>query len=292
MPRTALFGTPKDASYEPTFYPRAQFDGNTSDASIPAAYATGLVGFVTGCTVDVAANSSSGILGFGYCDATTFAYSNWFTMSSSALSPSTDNNKSLGTASLRYSVVYAGTGTINTSDEDYKTFCDEELSDAVLDVWEGINWRAYKFNDSIEQKGIDNARVHFGLGAQTVKKAFEDAGLDAFKYGLLCYDEWEGEPEQTTTVILHDLIVDNKTLRVQADETEINSCLQVLRDLNNKDVSYELTNETQKTVVTKASVAGGSRYGIRYEEALALEAALMRRMTKILTEKLSALESK
>ena len=29
MPRTALFGTPKAASYEPTFYPRAQFDVST-----------------------------------------------------------------------------------------------------------------------------------------------------------------------------------------------------------------------------------------------------------------------
>ena len=40
------------------------------------------------------------------------------------------------------SVLYAGTGTINTSDETTKTFCDGELSDAVLDVWEGLEWRA------------------------------------------------------------------------------------------------------------------------------------------------------
>lgn len=154
-----------------------------------------------------------------------------YQMDATAHFPNPDNTNSSGKPGKRWSVVYAGTGTISTSDETTKTFCDDELSDAVLDVWEGLEWRAFKFNDSIATKGLDKARIHFGLGAQTVKKAFEDAGLDPFKYALLCYDEWE--------------------------ETE--------------DVIDEMGN-----VIVEGQPAG-SRYGIRYEEALALEAAVLRR---------------
>ena len=157
----------------------------------------------------------------------------------------TDNTSNLGTATYRWATVYAGTGTINTSDEREKSFCDDELSDAVLDVWEKINFRAFKFNDAISEKGVDGARVHFGVGAQTVKKAFKDAGLDAFKYALLCYDEW--------------------------DEVE------EVKDIDgNVVVPY---------------LAAGSRYGIRYEEALVLEAALMRRTTERLQARIASLEA-
>ena len=193
----------------------------------------------TGTTVDkmeLRANSSTGYV---LLNASNIQFSNY-------IKPTSDNVYTNGSASYRWSVVYAGTSSISTSDETEKTFCDPELSDAVLDVWASINWRAFKFNDAIEKKGIDTARVHFGLGAQTVKKAFEDAGLDAFKYGLLCYDEWEAKAEELD----------------------------------------------ENGVVISPALEAGSRYGIRYEEALALEAALIRRTTKRLEARLSALEAK
>ena len=153
-----------------------------------------------------------------------------------------DNTVTCGSASKRWSVVYAGTSTISTSDERAKTFFDEELSDAVLDVWAGIDWRAFKFNDAISDKGA-SARVHFGLGAQSVMSAFESAGLDPFKYALLCYDAWNEITEQ---------------------------------------------RDDDGNVVVPYSPAG-NRYGIRYEEALAIEAALMRRTAKRLEDKLNSL---
>lgn len=243
--QVTTFGTPRASSYVDTFYPTAEFVGSNSNALRPAGSNEGIVGQVFNCTLDIAAKSGT-VIQVGDYNVTTGAYNIWYNLNSANFHAGTDNVRSLGTSSIRWSVVYAATGTINTSDEDLKAFCDEELSDAVLDVWSTINWRAFKFNDAIEQKGIDNARVHFGLGAQTVKKAFEDAGLDGFKYGLLCYDEWVETPE--------------------------------------------LKNDSG--VVVQEYQPAGSRYGIRYEEALVLEAALMRRTTKRLTEKLSALESK
>lgn len=155
-----------------------------------------------------------------------------------AFSPGDDNVKTLGRASFRWSTVYAATGTINTSDERTKQQV-KPIDDAVLRAWGKVNYAQFKFNDAIDKKG-DGARWHFGLVAQRVKEAFESEGLDAFDYGLLCYDEWEAEPEIMTPVLDAD------------------------------------GNETGEIKVVRPSKSAGDRYGIRYEEALALECAYLR----------------
>lgn len=107
--------------------------------------------------------------------------------------PATDNTLAIGEASRRWSVVYAGTGTINTSDEREKQQI-RELSDAeravAVRLKSGI--RAFKFNDAVAAKG-DGARIHVGVIAQDVKAAFEAEGLDALAYAVLCFDEWAAE---------------------------------------------------------------------------------------------------
>lgn len=105
--------------------------------------------------------------------------------------PKTDNTYALGSASLRWSTVYAGTGTIDTSDERLKSNI-RDINDDVLDAWGDVNLRAFQFKDAIEKKGQD-ARIHAGVIAQQVQSAFEARGLDAFRFGLLCYDEWEAK---------------------------------------------------------------------------------------------------
>ena len=45
-------------------------------------------------------------------------------------------------------------------------------------------------------KGDEKARWHIGWIAQEIKTIFESQGLDAFEYGILCYDEWSEEPEE------------------------------------------------------------------------------------------------
>lgn len=112
-----------------------------------------------------------------------------------AVYPGGDNARSLGTASRRWSVVYAGTGTINTSDardkQQVRSLSTKER-DTAVSLKQLI--RAFKFNDAVEAKG-DKARIHFGVLAQDVKSAFEANGLHAEDYAILCYDEWAETPE-------------------------------------------------------------------------------------------------
>jgi hypothetical protein len=116
-----------------------------------------------------------------------------FQVSETQFRPQTDNYYSLGNGSQRFSVVYAGTGTINTSDERLKQQITNDLA-PELRAWAKVNFCKYKFNDAVESKK-DGARWHFGVIAQQVKEAFESEGLDPFKYGILCYDEWDAEEE-------------------------------------------------------------------------------------------------
>lgn len=109
------------------------------------------------------------------------------------LRPNTDNARGLGSSSRRWSVVYAGTGTINTSDAREKQQIDIEA--AAMRAVRNIAFKQFKFNDAVLLKG-DKARWHFGAVAQQVKEAFEAEGLDPFSYGLLCYDDWPEQPEE------------------------------------------------------------------------------------------------
>lgn len=109
--------------------------------------------------------------------------------------PATDNTQTLGAASFRWSVVYAGTGTINTSDERQKTDINDltATEKAVAQVVKGLI-KSFKYTDAVTLKG-DNARTHFGVMAQEVGAAFIAAGLDPDKYGLFCYDKWDAVDE-------------------------------------------------------------------------------------------------
>ena len=55
--------------------------------------------------------------------------------------------------------------------------------------------KKFCFKDAVSIKGED-ARIHVGVIAQEVVSAFQSEGLDATKYGLLCYDEWDEQPEE------------------------------------------------------------------------------------------------
>lgn len=105
--------------------------------------------------------------------------------------PSADNSLNLGISSFRWKQLYAGTTTISTSDERLKQDI-EPIPDTVLDAWKDVEFYRYKYIDSVEKKGI-NARHHTGLVAQRIERVFAAHGLNAFDYGLLCYDEWEAK---------------------------------------------------------------------------------------------------
>jgi len=107
---------------------------------------------------------------------------------------SADGTYDLGSASNRFNTVYATTGTINTSDLNEK----QDIADltaaekaAALSIKAGL--KKFKFKDAVAAKG-ENARLHFGVIAQDVKTAFENAGLNPDDYGVFCYDEWDATP--------------------------------------------------------------------------------------------------
>jgi len=110
---------------------------------------------------------------------------------STPLQPTVDNTWDLGSAALRWKVVYAGTGTINTSDEREKQDI-ETLNQAEKNVASALKGlvKKFRFKDAVQAKG-DAARIHVGVIAQEVIAAFADEGLDATRYGILCFDEWE-----------------------------------------------------------------------------------------------------
>lgn len=123
-----------------------------------------------------------------------------FITSNGALRPTNNNAQQLGGGSNRWSVVFAGTGTINTSDDREKTYEEITETEKAVALELKANMRKFKYNDAIELKGLSNARSHFGASAQTVKSIFESHGLVAEDYGILCHDEWEDEEGVTKDI--------------------------------------------------------------------------------------------
>lgn len=101
-----------------------------------------------------------------------------------------DNTESWGLGSFRWSVIYAATGTINTSDANEKQDI-QDLSTAELAVAKELKGliKTFRWKHAVAEKG-DNARIHVGVIAQDVQQLFADHGLDVTKYGLWCSDTW------------------------------------------------------------------------------------------------------
>lgn len=154
--------------------------------------------------------------------------------------PGANDTYPLGTGTFRWTEVFATNGTINTSDERQKQDI-EALSDAEQRVAVALKGLVKKFRwkSAVEKKG-DDARIHVGVIAQEVIAAFQAEGLDPFRYGIVCHDEWEDQYED------------------------------VYEDLPVLDSDGKPTGKTTLTVVgKKISIPAGSSYGVRYEQLLA-----------------------
>ena len=165
------------------------------------------------------------------------------------LRPNLDDTLYCGDATHRWKSISAVNGTINTSDERDKQDI-APIDDAVLDAWAAVDFAQFRWKSACAQEG-NTARVHHGVIAQRVVAAFAAHGLDARRYGLLCHDAWEAHDEATG------------------------------QDPDPEDPS--------RVVDRMAHVPTGDRYGVRYTECLALEAALQRRTTMRLQAQLDAL---
>jgi hypothetical protein len=195
----------------------------------------GSVFLATDSTGAALGNTADGFIKFVTDGSTRLELTN--VSNSSTFRPGTDNLQYLGDATKRWKQLYSATGTINTSDDREKTYLTIDNKETLVAQELKTLIKKFKFNDAIESKGEDNARIHFGTSAQTVKAIFEKHGLVAEDYALLCYDEWEDEYEQ---------VVDTEAI---LDEEG-----NVITEATYKD--GELIKEA------------GNRYGIRYEELL------------------------
>ena len=165
------------------------------------------------------------------------------TQFSGLIKPTVDNANSNGTAPFRWAQVYAGAGSINTSDENDKDHFEADAQTleaehrAALEIKANM-WR-FKFKNAVSEKGQENARIHFGVGAQSVGDILRKHGLDPHDYAFWCYDEWD----------------------------DIYGPEIITRTVTNQDTGESWSEEyaTGEQVVIKPA---GYQYGIRYEELL------------------------
>ncbi|WP_208460392.1 phage tailspike protein [Escherichia coli] len=194
------------------------------------------------------------------------------------ISPRNANSVSCGTSSKPWSGGYTQAAFTVTSDERYKSrpvmlargsfeitsdqrLMQEPYADDILDAWGEIDFVKFQYIDRIEAKGDDGARWHVGIIAQRAQEAFIRHGLDPHRFAFFCYD-----PEQTFPAVYETVPAKYEIIPAIYDE-------------NGDEVTPEeiriVEPEHQKLISEEYTV--GEKYGIRYEEALVIEAAYQRR---------------
>lgn len=240
---------------------------------------------------------------------------------SSVVRPGSDNAQNLGASGNRWATVFAGTGTINTSDAREK---DQILpiTDDLLDKWSGVEAVSFKF------KGRN--RTHFGYTAQQV---LESMGEDAFTYALLCKDAITKPVKRTVKKLVQKTeaktindetieVIDGvptvvvKTREVQEPVFEMVQVIgadgkpvMVEREVETEGEPDEDGNPTKTTqtiteprlhpvpVMVESEVEetidepAGDRLGLRYDQCAVIEAAWTRRELNRALARIAALEA-
>lgn len=166
----------------------------------------------------------------------------------------------LGSSTYQWKDCYLQNSPIVSSDRRLKQNF-ESVPEAVFTAWGNVDFQVYKFKEAVTKKGEANARKHVGLVAQDIIEAFQAQGLDAFDYGIVCHDSWEDQYQQV----------------------EVSHTPAVLDEQGNVVTPENTVYENRKVK------DAGDVYTVRYEEALALEAAYQRwklgKIEQALTEK-------
>lgn len=160
------------------YRPFAQGDGN--GLRVDAA-STGNAPALTSVGVDANVNMILAAKGTG------FIQTNCEFRANGAVYPNIDNVYTLGTLGLRWKLVYATNGTIQTSDERDKeidTISGEEIN-AAIEISKSVI--AYKWKDKDKEAGVGDRR--FGVSVQKVMSIFTKHGLNWKDYSMFFYDE-------------------------------------------------------------------------------------------------------
>jgi len=145
-----------------------------------------------------------------------------------------DNTQTLGGASNRWSVVYAGTGTINTSDAREKTPVNELTADelnAAKQLSKEIG--TYQFLSAVAKKG-DAARKHVGMTVQRAIEIMEANNLDPFAYGFICYDEWEEKTVEHPAVESKEAVLDEEGNVIEEAVEAKDAYTEVVQEAGNR----------------------------------------------------------
>ena len=125
-----------------------------------------------------------------------------------------------------------------------------EIDDKLLDAWEDVDLVQFKYNDAVDEKGKDKARLHTGYVVQQIDKACKSHGVDISAYGLYCHEEYPQETEE-----------------VEVEQTDG-------------------TKTKERKVIREAS----EHYSLRYTEVYAVECMYLRRCIARLTARIEELE--
>jgi hypothetical protein len=182
---------------------------------------------------------------------------------SNHFAPGVDNTQNNGSAAKRWKEVFAGTGTINTSDARQKTAVSQLSAseiNAARQLADEIGW--FQFLSSVATKGA-SARHHIGMTVQRAIEIMQANGLDPFGYGFICYDKWE------------DFIIEHEAVYVE-HEPQFNAEGEIVEEGWTEKVSPQWTE-----LVT----AAGDAYGFRSDQLNLFIAAGMNARLKALEEK-------
>ena len=125
-----------------------------------------------------------------------------------------------------------------------------EIDDKLLDAWGDVDLVQFKYNDAVDQKGKDKARLHTGYVVQQIDSACKSHGVDVSTYGLYCHEEYPEETEE-----------------VEVEQTDG-------------------TKTKERKVIREAS----EHYSLRYTEVYAVECMYLRRCIARLTARIEELE--
>lgn len=223
-----------------------------------------------------------------------------------------DNTWSFGSPSFRGTVVYAATGSINTSHGVLKKVRGG-FSEAELRAWSNVQAKVWQFLDAIELKGEAEARLHAGYIAEDVAQAFRDEGLDPCQYALWCEDPL------FKTVKVTELVTKPKTelvaetisrieirdgVPVQIFE-QVERHQEVLEPIAvvNEDGSPALREDGGQMIhlvpvmevveeEVEKDVEDGTRLGLRYEQCLVFDTNYLRTLLALQHERADSLEAR
>lgn len=183
------------------------------------------------------------------------------------LLPGTDNSQTFGSGSFRWSVIYAGTGTINTSDARDKTEVST-LTPAEISAARALAKEIGSF------RFLSGKRTHIGMTVQRAIEIMQAWGLDPFKYAFICHDVWEQEVKEYPAVEAQPAVE-----AVPAEYETRESREVAIVDGKKTEIVRTYLHEISPAVPAKEAVEAqpartevireaGDRFGFRYDQLM------------------------